>query len=626
MPLSEPRRPRLLPQNRKLRHLNGLSLRNLSFAPPARRAADDDAAAVDHSRRLEVLREAGQLHPSRSSESLRADASAASAVSASPRADKRRPNARPRRTSLSLAHATPASRQRKLEELVESSVGDAFFSLHAAGDVEPVYVSEVRERSANFNFRFFDLADDAASRACILTIRVWSRRAGQPWALLLEEIVDLRRLNFIGTLADRRFPPNALIFHLEDGVYSLDFPTRAAEPRQAPPPAATSSYNALMKLANLESSIQDAIDTRRRIMDQINGILASRPPPDACDAAAADEEATLAERYVAAQRRANRQAQKRRDELRASLASRRAAMARGREAQARAEQDVAHNREQLEASRRLVAATELQIRGQRRRICSELAAMLPIAPVPDAPPLSFQICGLPLPNSTYDAATARAVNEDALSAALGLAALVARNLQFYLSLPLPYPLFPYGSRSVARDDISLLPDQPAPPPSSRREFPLHLPRGGSTLGHWRFEYAWFLLNKDVEALCASQGLRVVDIRHSLPNLKYLLYVCSAGTDDVPQRKRGGVRGLWAGRRLAGGLDDDGRGGGGGAGNGVGVSHGNDESSNRTGHGHGNGNGNTDSPSNPKGGGGVLDEGPLGERFTLRTKGLRENVA
>ncbi len=470
----------------------------------------------------------------------------------------------------------------------------------------------------NFNFRFFNLADDAFSRDCILTIRVWSRRPGQPWTLLLEEIVDLRGLNFIGALMDRRFPPNALIFHLEDGVYSLDFPTRAAEPRQAPP-VATSSYNALMKLANLESSIQDAMDTQRRIMDQINGILESNPP-DARNAAEEEEEAALAARYVAAQRRANRQAQKRRDELRESLARRRAAIAQGREALARAEQDVAHNREQLDASRSLAATTELQIRGQRRRICSELSDMLPITPVPDAPPLSFQICGLPLPNSTYDAATARAVNEDVVSAALGLVALVVRNLQFYLSLPLPYPLYPYGSRSVARDEISLLPDQPAPPPSSRREFPLHLPRGGSTLGHWRFEYAWFLLNKDVEALCASQGLRVVDIRHSLPNLKYLLYVCSAGSDDVPQRKRGGVRGLWAGRRLAGGMpaaadrplsasgtqthvdqrrrlseDQDGRG--------------------DRGNGNGNGNGN-----------GVLDAGPLGERFTLRTKGLRENVA
>ncbi|UNI23089.1 hypothetical protein JDV02_008928 [Purpureocillium takamizusanense] len=619
MSLSEPRRPRLLPQNRKLRHLNGLSLRNLSFAPPARRAAADDAAAsaVDQSRRLEVLREAGQLHLSRSSESLHSGATS----SGPPRADKRRPEVRQRRTSLTFAHANPASRQRKLEELVENSVGDAFFSLHVAGSDDPVYVSEVRERSANFDFRFFDLADDGFSRDCILTARVWSRRSGQPWTLLLEEIVDLRRLNFIGTLMDRRFPPNALVFHLEDGVYSLDFATRAAEPRQAPPPVATSSYNALMKLANLESSIRDAMDTQRRIMEQIDGIL-ERNPPDARDTAG--EEATLAARYVAAQRRANRQAQKRRDELRESLASRRAAMARGREAQARAEQDVAHNREQLEASRSLAAATELQIRGQRRRICSELSDMLPISPVPGAPPLSFQICGLPLPNSTYDAATARTVNEDVVSAALGLVALVVRNLQFYLSLPLPYPLYPYGSRSVARDDISLLPDQPAPPPPSRREFPLHLPRGGSSLGHWRFEYAWFLLNKDVEALCASQGLRVVDIRHSLPNLKYLLYVCSAGTDDVPQRKRGGVRGLWAGRRLPGGVPapspaaDHHR----PLSNAL-AAHDADQTRRLSENSDGLGERGTDNLNGN--GNGVLDAGPLGERFTLRTKGLRENV-
>ena len=239
----------------------------------------------------------------------------------------------------------------------------------------------------NFNFLFFDLSAHPASRSCILTVHAWARRPGQAWLHLVEEVVDLRRLNFIGTLLDRRFPPNALIFHLEDGVYSLDFADRAAEPRRAPP-VATSSYNALMKLANLESSIQDAIDTRRRIMVQIDALLGD-DPPDAKDMA--EEEATLAERYVAAQRRTNRQAQRRRDELRESLAARRAAMAKGSESQARAEEDIAHNREQLEASRRRVESTEHQIRGQRRRICSELSDMFPIAPIPDAPPLSFQM-------------------------------------------------------------------------------------------------------------------------------------------------------------------------------------------------------------------------------------------
>jgi hypothetical protein len=143
--LSEPRRPRLLPQNRKLRHLRGLSLRNLSFAPASLYTADD-AAILRSPNKLGVLRETGPLHSSRSSDTLRRD---------SLRAEKRRPSVQPRRTSLSLAHANPVTRQKKLETLVESSVGDVFFSLHVAEAEEPVYISEVRDRSAvRYTFYF----------------------------------------------------------------------------------------------------------------------------------------------------------------------------------------------------------------------------------------------------------------------------------------------------------------------------------------------------------------------------------------------------------------------------------------------------------------------------------------
>lgn len=425
----------------------------------------------------------------------------------------------------------------------------------------------------------------------------------------------MRQLNFIGSLLDRSFPPNALVFHLEDGLYSLDFPATAAEPKQAPP-AATSSYNSLMKLANLESSIQDALETQESLMAQIKSLLEQSPPSAA---EAAREEVARAEKYIARQRRANRLAEERRNDLRASLSSRRAAILAGRDAQARVEADIASNREKLEASGQLLERTALQIRGQRRRICSELCDIFPITPVSDAPPLSFRICNLPLPNSTYDVATAKAIDEDALSAALGLATLLTRHLQLYLASPLPYPLHAFGSRSLARDDISHLPDKPSP----RREFPLYLPRGGSTTGQWRFEYGWFLLNKDIEALCSSQGLRVVDIRHSLPNLKYLLYVCSAGTHDMPERKKGGVRGLWAGK-LRGRMpvtppvDAESSSSAAGTPPPVGAADG------------GGGGGGRNGLAKQSGWGDMSNEGlPFGggeAKFTLRTKGLRENVA
>ena len=472
------------------------------------------------------------------------------------------------------------------------------------------------------------------SRACQCTIRLWANRPkSASWIFLLDESIDLRQLKFIGSVLDRRFPPNALLFHLEDGLYSLDFPNKVAEPKQAPA-ISTSSYSALMKLANLESSIDDALETQHQITEQINQILGDSRF-EAADGAL--EDVALADKYVATQQRANRLAERRRDELRESLRCRRTSMAEGTDMQSKADEDITNNREKLEESRGHVDDMEQQIRGQRRRICSELSDIFPITPIPSAPPLSFQICDIALPNSVYDAAVARTLDEDVLSAGLGLVAMLTHHLQFYLGHPLPYPLSPYGSRAYARDDISQLADRPAP----RREFPLYLPRGGSTIGQWRFEYAWFLLNKDIEALCASQGLKVVDIRHTLPNLKYLLYVCSAGSDDVPARKKGGVRGLWAGR-LKGRMSslaaqaDGGADGGSGPSSTAGSRRGSSDSDAMNHHGdalrqalakagHG--------PVAAAGGdaAGSPDDGfalPFSERdtkLTLRTKGLRENV-
>ncbi|KAK4031935.1 hypothetical protein C8A01DRAFT_41627 [Parachaetomium inaequale] len=249
-------------------------------------------------------------------------------------------------------------------------------------------------------------------------------------------------------------------------------------------------------------------------------------------------------RDVKNERRAVAAAKKRNEDLRASLVARRAAIASGRAVQEKATKDVENATEKLAQSKELIAKTKDQIRGQRRRICEDLSRIHNIGPIPLAPPLSFQICGIPLPNTNYNESASRksstfSVDEDALSAALGLVAQLTDALQYYLAVPLPYPIRAFGSRSSIRDDISLLPDP-------QREFPLYVPRGGSA-AQFRFDYGWFLLNKDIEALCASQGLKVVDVRHTLPNLKYLLYVCSAGTEEVSERKRGGVRGLWAGR-------------------------------------------------------------------------------
>ncbi|GAB1309880.1 Autophagy-related protein 14 [Madurella fahalii] len=609
----EPTRPLLLPQNRKLRHLRGISLRNLAFSRPRGRTIDD-AALNKTPAKLESLRTAPQLHHALSSEDLRP--------------------LNARRRSTNLANASPVTRQKRFEDVFDSRLTDAFFSLHVDGGEDPIYISEVSERATNFDFRFFELSnlDSSVTQAPQVTIKVWTKRHST-WSLLMVDEVDLRALNWLGSLQNVHFPPNSLVFHMVDGVYSLELSAKPQPPKQGTS-APTSSYNALMRLATLDNSIQDALVTHDLLTQQINDLLSKEVKNEV---PGAEAQLALTNKYLTQQRRAVGTAKKRNEDLRASIVARRAAIAQGRAVQEKAAKDVENATDKLAQSKELVAKTKDQIRGQRRRICEDLSRIYNIVPIPLAPPLSFQICGVPLPNTNYDESSSRklssslsssssspslSVDEDTLSAALGHVAHLTDALQYYLAVPLPYPIRPFGSRSSIRDDISQLPDP-------QREFPLYVPRGGSS-AQFRFDYGWFLLNKDIEALCASQGLKVVDIRHTLPNLKYLLYVCSAGSEEVPERKRGGVRGLWAGRMRN-----------------LGVNVGNDDATSLGGSRRGsdasdalgkqgeelrkalvreNGEGIKGGSSSPMATAMALPFGDGETKLTLRTKGLRENAA
>ncbi|TVY12847.1 UV radiation resistance-associated gene protein [Lachnellula arida] len=488
---SEASRPLLLPQNRKLRHLQGIYLRNLTLTRP-RGQTIDDAALNKTSQKREP-----QLHHAQSSEELR-------------------PTQKGRRRSSNWGAASPVSRQKKLEDVIDARMADTFFSLHVEGreSDEPVYISEVVEKAMNPTFRFFDLSEmgPATSRLDTVTVRIWVKR---------EDFVPLIEEEFIGKLENHAFPPNCILFQLVDGIYTIELASKPPRPKPAPA-APTSSYSALMRLSNLDESIQDALATREEIASQINAILKDMPIDESPQAR---EEVALASRYVTSERKLLKQSIRRRAELKASIAARRKAIQSGKEVQGRVMDDINNAQEKLANCKALLSTTTAETHQQRRRICEELLAIFPIEPTTS--PLLFTICSLPLPNSHFDDA-----DEDTVSAALGHVARVVDMLHYYLAIALPYPITAYGSRSIIHDHISKLQD-------NQRTFPLY---NKGTL-RFRFEYGVFLLNKDIECLAESQGLKVLDIRQTLPNLKYLLYVCSAGTSELPARKAGGVKGL-----------------------------------------------------------------------------------
>jgi hypothetical protein len=125
----ESTRPLLLPHNRRIRHLQGVYLRNLTFTRP-RGHTIDDATLNKSPAKLEALREP-QLHHAQSSDALN---------------EQIRPG-KARRRSTVWAGQSPGYRQKKLEDVIDGGMADTFFSLHCEGVEEPIFISEVVKKA-----------------------------------------------------------------------------------------------------------------------------------------------------------------------------------------------------------------------------------------------------------------------------------------------------------------------------------------------------------------------------------------------------------------------------------------------------------------------------------------------
>ncbi|KAJ9479418.1 hypothetical protein PHBOTO_002895 [Pseudozyma hubeiensis] len=231
---------------------------------------------------------------------------------------------------------------------------------------------------------------------------------------------------------------------------------------------------------------------------------------------------------------------------RAELAGRRSALeARHRAMQASkslfesAEATSRQLQEEVQAFKDEKADVALQLHIQQASLLRDLEAIFPIE-LSDASSLLFSICGLPLPNAVPSLPPAELAHEekrwkdtvkrhvpactrpvfhpfddDTVSSALGLVAQLVVLLSTYLATPIHYPLATAGSRAVVQDGISLM--------SGPRAFPLY----AKGMERYRYEYAAFLLNKDIEQLMNVHSVTVIDIRHTLPNLKNLMVTVAA---------------------------------------------------------------------------------------------------
>ncbi|EME47941.1 hypothetical protein DOTSEDRAFT_69766 [Dothistroma septosporum NZE10] len=580
----------LLPSNRKLRNLVSISLRNISLADPCpsrsrSKAIDDDALpqTLKSPAKLVALREQKALGHSRSSTDLHAvleEAATHSAatdeavVNGSPVAGEqkqRTPGAaldsprRPefkrlrRRSTIEWANATPQKRQERLENMTKERMADVFFSVHVKCVEEPVYVSETVQKTMNPTFRHIAWLNcgPGVTRRKELSLRVWARGAKLgSWQQLLHLKLELSALQYLGRSLDdldRSLPQNAVLFHMIDGIYTSfsdslsDYGPPGPDSSQRKKTAAsqrslpTSSFDALLRLSKLDDSIQDALATRDQLAHGLEVLLQNNRQA-LCER---DEVAETEDRLMTidyAKKTVEKQlekAQKQQEEKRQSLSVRRRLMKTDSVLRGAIAKKMRQDRSDSYTSRDEHDATRRAVQNQRRRVCEDIQRCYPIETV-DGKTLGFSIRELHLPNSE----DLDLEQPEVVSAALGHVAHVLQLLAFYLKQNLPYPVIPRGSNSTVYDPISLLQHNSRSASANAEQTLRTYPLFSKSVPRFRFEYAVFLLNQDIRVLLESAyNLRVLDIRQTLPNLKYLLFVATAGEGELPARKAGGVRGL-----------------------------------------------------------------------------------
>lgn len=404
----------------------------------------------------------------------------------------------------------------------------------------------------------FEACSPGTTRLDELTVRIWIKSAKRDdWRQLLEASLNLRELQYLGKHLEnleRPLPQNAIVFHLMDGVYT----TFTSLAQYAPPPfmplaartnsariLPTSSFDALLRLSKLDDSIQDALATRDKIAADLEAILEDNKVA-MVDQDRVEEAKDRLKTIEYAKKTVSKQLEKARnqaEEKRASLKKRRNLMSEDTKQSDEHAKDMRNGRANAPKQRTSLDQSRKDVQNQRRRVCEDLQKVYPIQPVKNKT-LAFTIRNLPLPNSEdIDASS-----PETTAAALGHVAHVLQLLSFYLGHPLVYPVNPRASTSTVYDPISLLKTNASEAQrygadKTLRTYPL-FSRG---VPRFRFEYALFLLNKDIQLLLETGfGVRVLDIRQTLPNLKYLLYVATAGEGELPARKAGGVRGLMRG--------------------------------------------------------------------------------
>ncbi|KAG0296699.1 hypothetical protein BGZ96_008744 [Linnemannia gamsii] len=402
---------------------------------------------------------------------------------------------------------------------------NTYFTLHDPNNDELIYTSDTVMSCNNPQYSPLEehgFLDPLKRRIGSIIVRIWAGYHDSDYFLLLEWKVELCCLRYIGKeLRDlpSGLPNNMILFGFESGYYtaadedeSTDHPhTHALEPVATIPGGGgggrrSYTYETVMRLNNLHECIADTKRSRDEIKHSIESAMNKENAPMILQKRRGEYTERLwhLQRQVGHELNVLEEAHDRAEALRREHAARRKALEDSRARGQTQEMYLEENVSNLTKNKESLFHVLKEYSSKRTELIATLFTIFPITESENDPNL-LMVCKVPLPNSVYNG-----MDEDLVSIALGFACQLVVMLAHYLNVPLRYPLTPMGSKAFVIDPVSLL--------VGPKEFPLY----GKGQDRNRFEYGVFLLNKDIEQLMNSQGLQFMDLRQTLPNVRYLM--------------------------------------------------------------------------------------------------------
>ena len=211
-------------KNRKLRHLVGVSLRNISFEKyevNPLEAIDDEALPSSYHTPAKLLALRSSVEHSKSSGDIKLDASRDAAIRTlsstegeqqqfSATAATKRPSFPQlrRRSTNNWGNSTPDDRQKKLEDVAANKLAETFFSLHGVEIEQPIYVSETITKTMNPSFQYFSMADQPSNikRLPEVIVNVWAKTDSMDeYMNLVQMQAHLAAIRWLGVHVRRLF-------------------------------------------------------------------------------------------------------------------------------------------------------------------------------------------------------------------------------------------------------------------------------------------------------------------------------------------------------------------------------------------------------------------------------------